>query len=152
MEVTDHPNYATLENRTNVLISRAITAQGIYFDNYDYFFQGIATPVNTPDGTTEGEIDVNVKPTDQIHSWNDFDPVGYTQIKKLPFRIRIDQYEAPEGYGWVYTIEFKYAGIGPDARGNDGDHWVYRYHEGAAPSGILEEWYIQPDIEVILNG
>ena len=149
MAVTDHPNYATLENRTNTLISRGITAQGIYTGNYGYFFQGIATPVTIPDGASNGDTDVNVKPSDQPHTWNDFDPVGFAQIQKFPFRIRIDVYESPEGWGWIYTIEFRYAGIGPDAYGTDGDHWVYRYHEGAGtPEGIFEEWYIQVD-EVI---
>ena len=149
MAVTAHPNYATLVNRTNTIVSRAITAQGIYLAANGHFFQGIAMPDTIPDGSIDVDTDVNVKPTDQVHSWLDFDPVGYAALSQKRMRVRIDVYDAPEGQGWVLTLEFRYAGIGPDAYGTDGDHWVYRYHEGAAsPSGIFEEWYIQGDNEI----
>ena len=149
MAVTVHPNYATLANRTNTLVSRAITAQGIYLGNYGYFFQGIAIPPTVPDGVMEVDVDTSVTPTDQIHSWVDFDPVGYAALSKKRMRVRIDVYEAPLGDGWIIQIEFKYAGIGPDPYGTDGDHWVYRYHDGDGnPGGIFEVWYIQVDGEV----
>ena len=146
MAIEDFPNYATLVTRTNTLVSRAITAQGIYFDANGYLFQGIAKPDTLPDGSTPEDFDVYAKPTDKPHTWNDFDPVGYAAISQKRMRVRIDDYKAPLGDGWIIQIEFRYAGIGPDPYGTDGDHWVYRYHEGAAtPGGIFDEWYIQED-------
>lgn len=150
MAITDHPNYIELVNRTNTIKSRAITAQGIYFASYGKFFQGIAKPDAIPDGTNAVSFDVDAKPTDQPHSWNDFDPVGYAALSTKRMRVRIDVYESEAGWGWILKIEFRKAGIGPDAYGTDGDHWVYRYHEGTdTPDGIFDEWYIQPDSEVL---
>ena len=70
-------------------------------------------------GSLNHDTDVTVKPTDQVHSWIDFDPVGYAALSKKRMRVRIDDYKAPLGDGWIIQIEFKYAGIGPDPYGTD---------------------------------
>ena len=95
------------------------------------------------DGTTdEGVINLSA-PTDFPFTWKDFAPTVFKNNLKIPVNVRIDVYEAPNGWGWKFKAEVYYPDLGPDAYGNYEDKWVYRHHEGPADIGeILDEWHI----------
>ena len=146
MAASDHPFYENLMTITANLISDIAAAQATYFATNGKYFQGIKTPTAPLDGVSEGTIDETAKPSDQLESWVDFAPQTFKKNSKVPYQIRVDVYEAPSGHGWIMTAELWYDGLGPDAYGNDGSHWVFRHHEGAAtPGGIYDEWYIVPE-------
>ena len=149
MAPTNHQYYSNQMTITLQWVSDMDAAQVAYFDIHGHFYQGIITPATPLDGTTLGDLDLNVKPTDQAEDWFDFDPVLFPQGKKLAYQIRSDVYKAPSGQGYVLTGDLYYAGLGPDAYGHYGDHIVYRHHVGLEVlDGIFDEWYIQVDSEI----
>ena len=145
--ITAHPRYAMLMTLVNALIVKIQLAQASYFSVNQKFFQGIRIPEISLDGTTDTTVNWAVAPHDQAAAWKDFDGTTFKTAFKIPFNIRIDVYRAPTGWGWVLTVELWHAGMGPDAYGTDGDHWVYKHHEGPANQiGYFDEWYIESDL------
>ena len=152
MAPSDHPFYPTLMQITTNLISDIAAAQEAYFaakliaEGKGRYFQGIKTPPGQSDGTGLDIIDENAKPTDQLEDWVTFAPQTFKKNSKVPYQIRVDNYKAPSGHGWIFTGELWYDGLGPDAYGNMGSHIVYRHHYGTEVlDGIFDELYIQVD-------
>lgn len=151
MAIQDHPGYAALVTFTNSMVIKIRSKQAQYYVEKGKYFQGIKTPneaVGRADGQTLKSIAYGLHPSDQDDSWNTFDPTNFKVNTKVPAHIRIDVYQAPEGWGWILIIDFWRTGLGPDAYGRNGDHWVYKHNEGPKMSGgVWGEWYIQSDEE-----
>ena len=136
MAITDHPFYDNLVTITLNLIADITAAQDTYFAANGKYFQGIKTPAGQLDGMVEGTMDVNVKPTDQLESWVDFDAQTFKRNTKVHYQIRVATYGGPLGQGWIFTGELWYLG----------EHIVYRHHVGPEQrGGIFDEFYIQID-------
>lgn len=136
MAATDHPFYDNLMTIITDLIVKITAAQASYFATHGKYFQGIKTPATPLDGVTEVTMDVDAKPTDQLEGWIDFDSQTFKRNTKVPYQIRVDVYESPLGWGWVFTGELWYAG----------EHLVYKHHNGPETlSGIFDELYVQVD-------
>ena len=140
-----HPRYAVIDTLVKALITKVSIAEATYFAANQAYFQGIVTPSSPTDGLTDATANWAVTPHDQVASWKDFDPSTFKTNFKIPFQIRIDVYESPIGWGWALTIEVWKSGLGPDEFGNDGNHWVYRHHEGPENYGLCDVWFIQVD-------
>jgi hypothetical protein len=122
------------------LIVKITAAQDAYFATHGKYFQGIKTPAIPLDGVTEGTMDVDVKPTDQLEGWIDFDSNTFKRNTKVPYQMKIKVYNALSGHGWVFTGELFY----------NSEHLVYRHHNGPETlSGIFDELYVEIDEEVI---
>ena len=142
----DHPQYAKISTFTASIVSQISAKQDVFFLVNGRYFQGLwlLGPDATPDGTTDETIIESTSPDDFGFTWRDFDSVVFKKNIKIPINIKIDVYQAPNGWGWIFTAEAYIAGFGPDAYGNEGDHWMYQHHEGPeVHSGIFDEWYIQ---------
>ena len=101
MPIEDHPFYSNLMAITTTLISDIATAQDTYFSANGKYFQGVKTPSSQLDGTTEGTMDVDLKPPDQLESWVDFAPQTFKRNTKIPYQITVDTYESEDGHGYV---------------------------------------------------
>jgi hypothetical protein len=129
-DITEHPRYPLLNTLVNALITKIELAQADYFVEHSMYFQGIQVPDLQLNGTTDETVNWSVKPFYQDESYKDFDPTTFQQQFKIPFQIRIDQYVAPNGSGWILTIDLFIEGLGPDIYGFEGDHWAYRHNVG----------------------
>ena len=146
MSIQSHPKYALLQTFVDALIVKVRNKQADYFVAKGMYFQGIRTPIANCSGDTNEQMAYGLHPDRTSDSWNTFDPTNYKANTKIPANIRIDIYQSAAGHGWILTIELWKAGLGPDVYEHDGDHWVFRHHEGPEPQeGILDEWYIQSD-------
>lgn len=146
---TDHPNIATLNSFSSSMVGTIGGLQQAYFVKYGVYFQGLWLLGDEafPDGIEYLEAEYTRKPSDQADTWQNFGPALFKPGLSCPANVKIDVYESPDGWGYIVTLEIYYPGIGPDANGNDGDHWVYKHNEGPeARNGIFDEWYIQPDM------
>ena len=147
--ITDLPSYPRIASLLyNYIISMDV-AQADYFAANTKYFQGLGLVSGMPDGVTNVKADTTMKPSDQEVSWRDLDSKVFAASLALPVNIEMDVYDSP-GVGWGYTItfEFWHDGLGPDAYGNEGNHWVYVYHVGPNPpetGAIYDDWFIQPD-------
>lgn len=145
----DHPESQNIKTLTKSLITKVRNRQADYFAMHKRYFQGLKIPsVGDCDGVVGKFIDFGKRPSDQVHSWNDFDGTNFNQFMKLPVHIKVDVYETPDsGWGWMLTVEFKYDGLGPDKYGNDGDHWMYIHDEGGQMTGgIYGDWFIKTEM------
>lgn len=143
--ITSHPRYAALRALTDSLVKTVSNRQAEYLLWRGYYFHGPRIP---SEGQLSGEGDSAIpygkRPEGRPDSWADFDSGRFNASSKLPFHVALTPYAGPEGHGWVLTVDLFFAGIGPDAYGQDGDHWVYRHHEGPERRvGIWDEWYIE---------
>ena len=146
MAIINHPSYARIVTLTQSFVDSVSAKQADFFIANGRYFQGINLVDGQPDGETDINMDATKKPTDQLESWSDFDSKVFKNNIKIPFNVKVNIYESPAGWGWELIIEVWKADLGPDAYGNDGDHWIYRHHEGPAPKGgIFDTWYIDPD-------
>ena len=148
MGILNHPNWAKINTYSAAFVGTIKTNQDAFFAANGKYFQGIALlgPTAKPDGTTDIQVVNASKPYDQNVSWFDFASNVFKNNLKIPIQLKIDVYQAPTGWGWILTAEVWYAGIGPDAYGRNGSHWVYQYNQGPeAMDGIFDEWYIQTD-------
>lgn len=143
--ITNHPRYALLRTAVESLVTAVHNRQAEFFLWKGYYFHGPRIPrVGILDGTKSEPVPYGDRPEGRTDSWADFDPERFNATTKTPFHLAITPYEGPEGHGWVLTVELWKAGLGPDAYGTDGDHWVYRHHEGPEKrQGVWDEWYIE---------
>lgn len=142
----DHPAYAKITTFTASVVDTIRTYQNQFFVINGRYFQGLWLLGDTQaDGTTDETVINTSMPSDFQISWRDFAPTVFKNNLKIPVNIRIDVYESPSGWGWIFRAEVWKAGIDPDAYGNYGDHWVYQYNEGPEvdQSQIWDEWYIE---------
>lgn len=145
-QITEHPRYAVIQTRIDSFINTIHDAQALYFNEHGRYFQGITTPEEPQDGLTDANINWALKPHYQEESWKEFAPNVFRSNIKIPFQIRIDQYAAPNGFGWWLTIEVWIDGYGPDKFGEYGSHWYYQHHEGPQKPDpeYLDCWWLMP--------
>jgi len=144
----DHPAYAKITTFTASIVGTIRTYQAQFFVTNGRYFQGLwlLGPTATPDGTTDETVINTSMPSDFPFTWKDFVPTIFKNTLKIPVNIRIDVYEAPNGWGWIFRADVWKAGLDPDAYGNYGDHWVYQHNEGPDDwGGPLDIWFIQPE-------
>jgi len=127
------------------LIQSVSAKQAEYFLWRGYYFHGPRIPATEVlDGNGNSEIPYGKCPEGRPDSWSDFDNGRFNANARLPFHIALTPYEGPEGHGWVLTMDLTKPGLGPDAYGEDGDHWVFRHHEGPEQRvGIWDEWHLE---------
>lgn len=142
-----HPQYAKISTFTASVIDTIAAKQAEYFTVKGKYFQGVWLLGDVQaDGTTDTSVINTVKLIDQDETWYEFAPDIFKKQLKIPVNIKIDVYESPDGWGWIFTAEVWIDGYGPDAYGNDGNHWVYRHNEGPYDFNEIEdEWYIFPE-------
>jgi hypothetical protein len=146
--ITDLPSYPRIANLLDNYITSIDVAQVDYYAANDKYFQGLDLASGQPDGVTNVTFDTTKKPSDQEASWLDFDPRVFAASIALPVNIKMDVYESELGPGYTITFEFWRDGLSPDAYGNEGNHWVYKYHVGPDPipaGAIYNEWFIEYD-------
>ena len=147
--ITDHPNWGQINAFQSSIVGMITGLQQAYYVIHGHYFQGLQTPVkavNELDGTEEVQIAYGLKPSDQEESWNDFSPNDFKQGTKFRIHVTIDVYSAPEGDGYIVTLEFNYPAIGPDSYGTEGNRWIYQHNEGPVSyGGIWDEWFIKLD-------
>jgi len=142
----DHPQYAKITAFTESVIGTIKTYQDQFFVTNGRYFQGLwLLGDREVDGTTDEPVINTSAPSDFPFTWKDFAPTIFKNNLKVPVNISISVYEAPTGWGWTFYAEVFYAGLGPDAYGTYGDHWVYQHNEGPEDYiGIFDEWFISP--------
>lgn len=146
MAIGDHPNWNTLNTWTESLIKTIEAQQARHFARRKCFFQGLKTPTDQCDGIASKDIAYGLKPEDQAESWADFAPQAFKAGVQFPASVKIDVYEHPAGWGYITKFDLYLAGLGPDAYGNDGEHWVYQTNHGPGEiAGIWDEWHIISD-------
>lgn len=143
----DHPQFAKITTFTQTVVNTIKTYQDQFFVTHGRYFQGLwLLGEREVDGTTDLSVINTSAPSDFPFTWKDFAPTVFKNTLKIPVNVKIDVYESPNGWGWRFRADVYYAGLGPDAYGNYGDHWVYVHHEGPENSvGISDEWYIEAD-------
>jgi len=142
----NHPNFAKINTFTASVIGTIKTYQDQYFVTNGRYFQGLWLLGNQQvDGNTDVAVINTSAPSDQQVTWRDFAPTVFRNNLKIPVNVRIDVYQSPQGWGWVLVAECWIDGLGPDAFGNNGNHWVYNHSEGPSDIGLVEDvWYIEP--------
>lgn len=147
MSIQAHPRYNLLQTAVQALVTAIRNRQAEYFLWKGYYFHGPRIPkVGVLDGRTSEPIPYGERPEGRPDSWADFDSVRFNAATRVPFFLSIAPYVGPEGHGWVLTVELYLAGLGMDAYGMDGEHWVYRHHEGPEQRvGVWDEWHIEPE-------
>lgn len=141
----DHPQYAKISTFTASVVGTIKTYQDQFFVANGRYFQGLwlLGPVQV-DGTTDVTVVNTSAPSDFPFTWKDFAPTVFKNTLKIPVNIRIDVYQSPQGWGWVFTAEAWIDGFGPDEFGNNGSHWVYTYTEGPeVPGPFNDVWHIE---------
>ena len=145
MAFASHPRYTQIMNILNTVLSGIATRQTAFLAANGRYFQGIKILRESKlNGMTNTTADWTVHPTDHSHSWTDFSGTVFKASLQMPVHISLNVYRTPAGeWGWIFVVDLWYAGIGPDAYGHDGDHWVYQHHAGPeAKTGIWDEWFI----------
>ncbi|MCK5015644.1 MAG: hypothetical protein KAS32_01115 [Candidatus Peribacteraceae bacterium] len=140
-----HPMYAKISTFTASVVSQILNKQNEFFLVNGRYFQGLWLLGDTQvDGTTDETIIESNSPDDFNFTWRDFDSTVFKKNIKIPVNIKIDVYEAPDGWGWIFFAEVYIDGYDPDEFGTYGDHWIYRHHEGPEKiNGIFDKWYIE---------
>ena len=127
----------TVKDKINTWVSdrwlTLVVRENAHFDEFGHYFQGLPTHAAlveqtdalTGDSTPDAALS---SPTDQEWTWKGL--IATIESMKLPARLRIDVYEAPEGRGWFATLEVLY-------KAN-----VYsRTHSGAGPINHDIPWH-----------
>jgi len=145
--ITDLPSYPRIAALLDNYISSIEVAQDDFIAANNKYFQGLDIANGQPNGVNNVTADATKMPSDQEFSWLDFDPQVFAGSIALPVNIKVDVYESDLGWGYTLTFEFWRDGLSPDARGNVGNHWVYKHHVGpnSVFGAINDEWYIQYD-------
>lgn len=146
----NHPNLAHLNTFTASIVQAIDDSQAAFYAEHGRYFEGIwlLGPDRTDvDGTEDVVIDNATSPSDFPFTWKDFNPAIFKNNTKVPVNVRMEVYQAPSGWGWTLYAELYIDGLGPDAYGNEGTHWVYKHHVGPQPypGAIYDEWYVQND-------
>lgn len=147
--ITDLPSFPRIATLLDKYIISLDVAQVDYFAANNKYFQGLDLVSGQPDGVTNVPADTTKKPSDQEASWLDLDPKVFATSIALPVNIKNHEYKSEFGWGYTLIFEFWRDGLGPDAHGNVGNHWVYMYHVGPNPNpgAIYDEWFIKYDGE-----
>ena len=148
MGFANHPNLAHLNTFTVAIVQSLSDAQADFYSANGRYFQGLPLLGDQqPDGTADIRIDNASKPGDQDFSWHDFAPTIFKNNTKVPINVQIDVSESPDGWGWKLVGEIWIDGLGPDAYGNEGLHWMYIHYEGPAPDPDThyDEWFVWVD-------
>lgn len=147
MAFGDHPNFKNIEAARVAFCKRLDQKQHKHLQTKGEYFQGLLTPAVDCDGVTKRSIGYGLK-VDTLgpveSSWSEFDEV-YNAAYGALFKMRVDRYDAPNGSGYRGILTVKYAGIGPDNYGIDGDEWLFIYHPVWLPGdagGTENEWFI----------
>lgn len=81
--------------------------QDAYFATHGFYFQGLRTPIEKCDGSLEKEINLSVRPSDQVEDWATFG----LRAGKLPIQIWVDVCKYPTGEcGWQFFAEYSIGG------------------------------------------
>jgi len=142
-----HPQYAKITTFTQSVVGTIKTYQDQFFVANGRYFQGLwlLGPVQV-DGTTDITVVNTSAPSDFPYTWKDFAPTVFKNTLKIPVNIRIDVYQSPDGWGWIFTAEVWKDGLGPDLFGAYGDHWMYIHDEGPNDGGMPQDvWFIMGD-------
>jgi len=144
----EHPNLAHLNTFTTSIIQKVDDDQAAFYATNGIYFRGLwllGRDNLTVDGNTDLLVDNATNPDNFGFTWKDFDPALFKNNLKIPVNVKIDTYVAPEGAGWVLIAELYIDGLGPDAYGNEGTHWVYYHHVGPGelPYGPFDEWHVE---------
>jgi hypothetical protein len=148
--ITNHPNWAAINTYSAAFVGTIKTYQDQFYAVNGRYFQGVQLLGYDakPDGTADVQTVNTAKPTDQAETWRDFAPNVFKQNLKIPIQLTLTPFTCHDGSGWILEGEVWYPGLGPDSRGLDGDHWVYRHYEGPLSCrGVYdwEEWTIEPE-------
>lgn len=148
-DMKDHPRWSRINTFTDSIVRTISDGQDAFYIKHKRYFQGLAIvgEGQKPDGNSEKAIRAFVRPNDFDFSWSQFDRTTFRGSFQVPFDFRVNVYQSSDGWGWIWKGEMWIDGLGPDAYGNDGDHWVYYYHEGPEDlsGSILNEWHIEPE-------
>ena len=147
--ITDLPSYSRITNLLDNYISALDVAQADFFAVNNKYYQGLDLADGQPNGVNNVTTDPTNKPSDQEFDWLDFAPQVFAMSLALPVNIRIDTHNSAPDWGYTITFEL-WRDLGPDAKGNEGNHWVYKYYFGPNPdlTAIYDEWFIMYDGDI----
>ena len=84
-----------------------VNRQNNFFEQHGRYWQGLVTHADFPNHTSQDYGDtaadrLGIKPSDEVLTWAEAFPA--LEGINFPAALRIDNYESPEGHGWVATI------------------------------------------------
>ena len=116
----------TLNTEAQTVFNDISARQDIYFAANGLYFQELASVSDIP--LYPASIEQNnlfSKPHYQKENWAD---LGLPKKSSLPFQVKVNQYQAPNGYGWQAIFTLKKGGLVYEKSQGAGVETIYRNH------------------------